>query len=66
MEAPFINSPKAKVVETGARLNVPFELTWSCYEGGEKPCGKCGTCRDRIRAFEENNLTDPLEYEKEN
>ena len=61
--APFIDQPKAKVVAEGARIGVPFELTWSCYEGHEKACGVCGTCRDRRRAFAENGLTDPVEYE---
>ena len=61
--APFINKSKAAVVAKGVELGVPFELTWSCYEGHEKACGVCGTCRDRKRAFEENGLTDPIEYE---
>lgn len=60
--APFIGKTKAQVVKEGLRLVVPFHLTWSCYEGGEKPCGTCGTCRDRIRAFELNGVKDPLEY----
>ena len=60
--APFIDSPKAAVVAEGAKLGVPFELTWSCYEGHDKACGVCGTCRDRKRAFEENGLIDPIEY----
>ena len=61
--APFINKSKAAVVAKGVELGVPFELTWSCYEGHEKACGVCGTCRDRKRAFAENGLTDPIEYE---
>ena len=61
--APFISSSKAEVVAAGADIGVPFELTWSCYEGHEKACGLCGTCRDRIRAFRENGLKDPVEYE---
>lgn len=61
--APFIDKPKASVVATGIQVGVPFELTWSCYEGHEKACGVCGTCRDRIKAFEENGLKDPIEYE---
>ena len=62
--APFIDSPKSSVVATGAEIGVPFELTWSCYEGHDKACGICGTCRDRKRAFEENGLIDPIEYEE--
>lgn len=58
--APFIGMNKAQVVSRGLALKVPYELTWSCYEGGSKPCGVCGTCRDRIAAFEANGITDPL------
>lgn len=43
IEAPFVNMTKADVVKLGLELNVPYELTWSCYEGGDKPCGVCGT-----------------------
>lgn len=57
--APFIGMNKAQVVAKGLSLNVPYELTWSCYEGGEKPCGVCGTCRDIIAAFEANGIHDP-------
>ena len=39
---------------------MPYELTWSCYEGNDKPCGKCGTCIDRQAAFEANGTVDPL------
>lgn len=60
MEAPFVQWSKADIVRKGLELGVPYELTWSCYEGGEKPCGVCGTCIDRIRAFELNGVTDPL------
>ncbi len=60
LEAPFIRLHKADVVAMGAQLGVPFALTWSCYEGGQRPCGRCGTCRDRLRAFAANGLTDPL------
>ena len=61
IKAPFVNKNKAGVVKRGLELLVPYELTWSCYEGGEKPCGKCGTCIDRKKAFKENGVTDPLE-----
>ena len=60
IEAPFVSLTKADVVKKGVELGVPFELTWSCYEGGDKPCGVCATCRDRIAAFEANGLIDPL------
>lgn len=59
IEAPFINWNKAQVVKEGIRLGVPYELTWSCYEGGKNPCGRCGTCIDRQRAFEANGIKDP-------
>ena len=59
LEAPFVNLTKADVVKKGLELKVPYELTWSCYEGGDKPCGKCGTCIDRKKAFEANGVKDP-------
>ncbi len=60
IEAPFVQWNKAQVVKKGLELGVPYHLTWSCYEGGEKPCGQCGTCIDRQTAFEANGVTDPL------
>ena len=56
--APFIDMNKAQVVARGLKLGVPYLLTWSCYEGGEKPCGVCGTCRDRAAAFAANGITE--------
>ena len=61
--APFISLNKAGVVKKGLELQVPYELTWSCYEGHDKACGKCGTCIDRMNAFKINGTTDPIEYE---
>lgn len=57
--APFINKTKAGVVKIGLDLKVPYEYTWSCYEGGDTPCGKCGTCIDRAEAFRLNGVKDP-------
>ena len=59
IKAPFIRMNKAQVVKLGLKMRVPYELTWSCYEGKDKPCGKCGTCIDRQRAFEANGVKDP-------
>ncbi|MBR3267873.1 MAG: 7-cyano-7-deazaguanine synthase QueC [Oscillospiraceae bacterium] len=59
VEAPFIGKTKADVVAEGLRLHAPYHLTWSCYEGGEQPCGLCGTCRDRAAAFAANGIADP-------
>ena len=60
MEAPFVTWSKADIVKHGLELGVPYELTWSCYEGGDYPCGKCGTCIDRNRAFKLAGMRDPL------
>lgn len=65
LEAPFIRRTKAEVVKEGLRLGIPYDLTWSCYEGGTEPCGQCGTCIDRAKAFEANGVSDPL-LRKEN
>ncbi|MCI5752164.1 MAG: 7-cyano-7-deazaguanine synthase QueC [Oscillospiraceae bacterium] len=59
VEAPFVNHTKAEVVKKGLELKAPYELTWSCYEGHDKPCGVCGTCRDRAAAFAANGVSDP-------
>lgn len=59
VEAPFVNMTKKDIVALGLKLGVPYELTWSCYEGKEKPCGLCGTCRDRAAAFAANGAKDP-------
>ena len=65
IEAPFVNMKKADIIRIGLELKVPYELTWSCYEGGEKPCGKCATCIDRKAAFESNGVQDPAFGETE-
>lgn len=56
--SPFCRKTKADIVKRGIELNVPFEKTWSCYLGGEHPCGKCGTCLERIEAFRANGINE--------
>lgn len=61
--SPFVNNSKTDVVRIGSVIGVPFELTYSCYKGGEKHCGVCGTCFERKEAFFESGFTDPTEYQ---
>jgi len=56
--APLMHLSKAEIVKLAASLNVPFELTWSCYAGGEKPCGRCDSCKLRAKGFEEAGVRD--------
>jgi len=63
LETPLINLSKAQIVRKAVRLKVPLELTWSCYKGGKKACGKCDSCRLRLKGFAQAGFKDPLEYE---
>ena len=54
--APFVGLTNKEVVALGVKLHVPYQLTWSCYEGKDEPCKVCGTCRDRREAFLANGL----------
>ncbi|HSH80091.1 MAG TPA: 7-cyano-7-deazaguanine synthase QueC [Herpetosiphonaceae bacterium] len=60
--APFVNIGKHDIVARGARLDVPFHETWSCYKGGERHCGRCGTCVERREGFALARVLDPTEY----
>jgi len=62
LERPFVGMDKAEIVALGAKLDVPFSLTWSCYNGGEKHCGKCSTCVERAAAFRAAGVPDPTVY----
>jgi len=63
VKSPFSFMTKADIVVVGCTLRTPFERTWSCYKGGEYHCGKCGTCVERIEAFERSYVQDPTVYE---
>ncbi|MCI4350506.1 MAG: 7-cyano-7-deazaguanine synthase QueC [Thermoplasmata archaeon] len=56
---PLLRMSKAQIVRRGERLGVPWDLTWSCYEGGRRPCGMCDACRLRAKGFAEAGVTDP-------
>ncbi len=60
IKTPLINRTKTQIVKIGSRLNVPFQLTWSCYRGGKYPCGRCDSCRLRAKGFKEAGIEDPL------
>ncbi len=60
---PFLETDKAGIVHAGAALGVPFEKTWSCYKGGARHCGRCGTCVERREAFHLARVADPTGYD---
>ena len=59
IRTPLLNKNKAEIIRLGVKLGVPFALTWSCYAGGKKPCGKCDSCFYRAKGFRESGLKDP-------
>ncbi|HUH78684.1 MAG TPA: 7-cyano-7-deazaguanine synthase QueC [Methanoregula sp.] len=63
LEVPYLYLTKADIVKKGLSLGVDYSMTWTCYAGGEKSCGKCGSCDERLAAFREAGAVDPLEYE---
>ena len=60
IETPLMDFSRTEIVKLGQRLKVPFESTWSCYEGGEAPCGKCFGCASRASGFLQAAIPDPL------
>lgn len=62
MIAPFAAMTKHEIVAEAARLEAPLHLSWSCYEGGERHCGLCATCRARKEAFAIAGVPDPTDY----
>jgi len=63
LTTPFLLASKADIVREGARLGVPFAETWSCYKGGARHCGRCGTCVERREAFDLAKIEDPTSYD---
>jgi len=63
LKAPYAKKTKGDIVRIGKKLGVDYSLTWTCYNGKEKACGKCGSCRERLEAFNFANMIDPMEYE---
>jgi len=63
IETPIIKMTKADIIKEGIKLKVPYEHTWSCYNGREKACGVCDSCILRLNGFEEAGFIDPIEYE---
>lgn len=57
---PLINKTKLEIIKLGQQLGVPYELSWSCYRGGSRPCGVCASCRFRAKGFREAKIRDPL------
>lgn len=61
---PLIHLKKSEIVRRGVELGAPFHLTWSCYQGSEKACGRCESCALRLKGFREAGVKDPIPYER--
>lgn len=64
VEAPYTDIRKEDIARRGHQLGINYAETWSCYKGGDKHCGKCGTCEERKEAFRLAGLDDPTDYEE--
>ena len=62
IETPLIELDKAGIVRLGLELGAPFHLTWSCYQGESLACGRCSSCRLRLKGFAEAGVKDPIPY----
>lgn len=65
VETPFLDTDKLGILQVGYNLGVDYAHTWTCYVGGEKACGRCGSCTERLEAFQLLGAPDPLEYEEQ-
>lgn len=64
VEAPYTDIRKEDIARRGHQLGINYAETWSCYKGGDKHCGKCGTCEERKEAFRLAGLDDSTDYEE--
>lgn len=64
LEAPFVEWSKTDILKRGLDLDVPYELTWSCYRDSEPACGTCDACALRLQAFQTAAVSDPIDYEE--
>jgi 7-cyano-7-deazaguanine synthase len=60
---PFLQDSKTAILNAGLDMGLDYSMTWTCYNGRELACGECGACQERLEAFAENKVNDPLEYE---
>ena len=61
--SPYLAVTKSDILTDGLKMGLKYDNTWTCYNGREKACGQCGACQERLEAFSDNNVTDPLNYE---
>ena len=61
--SPYLKETKSDILTDGLKMGLKYDNTWTCYNGREKACGQCGACQERLEAFRDNNVTDPLNYE---
>jgi 7-cyano-7-deazaguanine synthase len=61
--SPYLTVTKSDILTDGLKMGLKYDNTWTCYNGREKACGQCGACQERLEAFSDNNVTDPLNYE---
>lgn len=64
VEAPFMALDKGEILAEGLKLGLDYSQTWTCYNGRERACGRCGSCVERLEAFASHGVTDPLAYEE--
>jgi 7-cyano-7-deazaguanine synthase len=61
--SPYLTVTKSDILTDGLKMGLKYDNTWTCYNGREQACGQCGACQERLEAFKDNNVTDPLNYE---